>query len=91
VALVSFDVFDDRRRRRVAGILRPHGDWFQQSLWIVERSSRLTIDRLVADLDGELAGSDRVVAHRPCASCAPMLWWRPTHRSPTAPPGSLVT
>ena len=91
LALVSFDVFDDRRRRSVRRVLRQHGDWFQQSLWIAERSSRVTVERLTADLGSELTGRDRAVLHRPCDGCAPLLWWYPTHRAPTEGDGAVIT
>ncbi len=91
LTLVSFDVFDDRRRRNVRRVLRRRGDWFQQSLWVVERSSRQTIDHLLGDLEVEMADRDRAVPHRPCAECAPVLWWCPTHRSPRTSGGVVVS
>ena len=53
--LVAYDVFDDRRRSRIAKILQSYGRRLQYSLFQVDISR---LERLVAQLEKEISSKE---------------------------------
>lgn len=55
--LVAYDVFDDRRRSRIAKILQPYGRRLQYSLFQVDISAA-RLERLIAQLEKEISSKE---------------------------------
>ncbi|HOF31286.1 MAG TPA: CRISPR-associated endonuclease Cas2 [Burkholderiaceae bacterium] len=68
--LVTYDVSDDGRRRRVERILLGHGEREQYSVFRCRLSPREVRD-LRARLIGHLKGSDSIRYYPLCAACLP--------------------
>jgi CRISPR-associated protein Cas2 len=68
--VVTYDITDDSRRRRVYRTLERYGAWRQYSVFEAELTETQRVE-LVSDLDDEIEGSagDRIRIYRLCAGC----------------------
>lgn len=55
--LVAYDMFDDRRRSRIAKILQSHGRRLQYSLFQVDISAA-RLERLITQLEKEISSKE---------------------------------
>lgn len=70
VYVVSFDIHDDGRRRRIGEALLGYGERVQRSVFEVSVRDRAQLDGLCAELKGLIEpGDDDVRLYRLCANC----------------------